>query len=1153
MHQSFSNSSIGRNDATFHSNGVSVVESHNAATSSMDVCYYKHEFDAGAFESRKVQQGHFYVAEVADEHTSSSKDIREKITSTQALGNVKQFLAPLLHEKYAEEPNFEYSDFKPPPRVTLQESKRASWFQDLANHLVPLSNLAKRIPHGIWGKDILRSCMSYFVPINRAAWFIKCVGVNEARAFLRKNPNNTVDDWYANWTASVCALLSEIVSSMVDMKQRSLQAKQFSYVLQIITYLIQNDLLNETHMLQHVLRFLYESNASSLPKAILVLEFFWCRIMDKPQIAQIGVILILDFLKILKSSFYGLPAELKSSFDQRLNLLLFRLAYKRPNCYFMPDQWKTIELQLKYAWRRFPGSANVYAVIHERNSRSHRLINPLNKRFRFLEILNSLNPTSDWKLVTSDLLKLLPTDETLHLIIKWCVGINHMYLVEKPYYTAMLFRYADLNIQTLQENILHFLFNFDFSHPNEVTALAVLLDELHQLHLFSFSTYIKLLAAKGYLRDSMRNTEVVNKHCQFLMQYPVHNLRRSIRTAVHNILIRNGVKIHWEAVDQYIQQFRKNPKTFHFADDELYSIVSLTLSRLLELIGDSTMQAYFLFILCWRYSALRVIDRAVPIMRNNGIMRLSLLILLVKGLTLTPILRKFIIEMSTKDEILSEAEKAVLIQLDSLYKLDLNVNYTFVIPLFVVQQNYMYERVQNEPSCLKKFMLRPNIQAEELVEYLTDTLEHTIKDEEIIFTNTCLQCLKVMSNASLISQKIHNLVRKWLFTNPCEDMRLNKLLHIARARLISIEELSILLNELLTADTVGEVGKELCFKIFSYRLSRTDDGSKEWYSYSEILQLVRCSIDMQNIIRKAISGFSHNRMFMLNTLALLYTLDFETSVSLFSSKEELRDIVCTFIPQLCTIDIRESFRLALEKCDLFYTTLYSLWLYTLDERQLSRLSFDFLFDSLAATFPRYRPELWQNMCLGLSFCKDLFQEVILRTLSTFKALPQEFLSDVCSISAWILKHNPDKHFLNQLSQMFPSRMKLVYSWCKTVGNDETKQLELQSWVMLFIHLLLHFHSYLKQPNLIHQLNTFAQIPFIFDNPHIIDILTDAKTFLLQSEKMNDKAEQAKSLAPWEDIEGLTLQGKTPYTLQQFDPKRTTSQLFFWTLKNSSEH
>jgi len=108
------------------------------------------------------------------------------------------------------------STFKPPPRVTLTDTKREMWLKDLANPTISLRKLSRTIPHGIRGKLLLDHCLNKNVPTNRAVWLAKCVGANELRAFRRKGATQKFvlggeSKWIKDWTVFVEGFVESVV------------------------------------------------------------------------------------------------------------------------------------------------------------------------------------------------------------------------------------------------------------------------------------------------------------------------------------------------------------------------------------------------------------------------------------------------------------------------------------------------------------------------------------------------------------------------------------------------------------------------------------------------------------------------------------------------------------------------------------------------------------------------------------------------------------------------------------------------------------------------------------------------------------------------------------------------------------------------------
>lgn len=119
------------------------------------------------------------------------------------------------------------STFKPPPRVTLTDTKREVWLKDLANPTISLRRLSRTIPHGIRGRTLLDQCLNKNVPTERAVWLAKCVGANEIRAFKRKGAGGAFvmggeHKWVRDWTVFVEQFVEAVASAFgeADWKTR---------------------------------------------------------------------------------------------------------------------------------------------------------------------------------------------------------------------------------------------------------------------------------------------------------------------------------------------------------------------------------------------------------------------------------------------------------------------------------------------------------------------------------------------------------------------------------------------------------------------------------------------------------------------------------------------------------------------------------------------------------------------------------------------------------------------------------------------------------------------------------------------------------------------------------------------------------------------
>lgn len=145
---------------------------------------------------------------VQNESTNSKPTFLTNVKQKSGLQILSSWLVAILDQRQSYGVITANCTFKPPPRVTLTDTKREAWLRDLSNPDIPLRRLSRTIPHGIRGKALLDHCLAKNIPIPRAIWLAKCVGANEIRAFKRKGAGGAFAvggeaKWIKDWTANV--------------------------------------------------------------------------------------------------------------------------------------------------------------------------------------------------------------------------------------------------------------------------------------------------------------------------------------------------------------------------------------------------------------------------------------------------------------------------------------------------------------------------------------------------------------------------------------------------------------------------------------------------------------------------------------------------------------------------------------------------------------------------------------------------------------------------------------------------------------------------------------------------------------------------------------------------------------------------------------
>ena len=158
------------------------------------------------FNTLVIKEGYSEKKFVEPETQSAKTVLFHGLKQRSGLNALSIFFAGVLwHRRNAGQVTAP-STFKPPPRVTLTDTKKEVWLKDLANSAIPLRKLSRSIPHGVRNKVLLDQCLNKNVPIDRAVWLVKCVGTNELRTFRRLGKGNNASvlegerKWLKDWT-----------------------------------------------------------------------------------------------------------------------------------------------------------------------------------------------------------------------------------------------------------------------------------------------------------------------------------------------------------------------------------------------------------------------------------------------------------------------------------------------------------------------------------------------------------------------------------------------------------------------------------------------------------------------------------------------------------------------------------------------------------------------------------------------------------------------------------------------------------------------------------------------------------------------------------------------------------------------------------------
>ncbi|KAL8779298.1 MAG: hypothetical protein Q9194_001513 [Teloschistes cf. exilis] len=422
--------------------------------------------------------------------------------------------------------------FKPPPRVTLTDSKREAWLRDLANPNIPLRRLSRTIPHGIRGRALLDQSFAKNIPTARALWLSKCVGANEIRAFKRKGTGGAFvaggeTKWIRDWTANVEQFLDAIFE-LCGMPEWN---KRMTYGLQLAGHLLAENLLDREHYLDWLLNAVGHSDPEKLSIYLLLISSHIEDISRSRLFGRRLVDLLLAQLHTIKSK----PSpDLRGRVVGEIEALLRFLISSSPTSFLLPQKWQTYEPLLQ-AMTNFSGpviSARL-KLISMRNIRMRTLSMPYDKSDPItdqtvIKILDTVPHSSDIAELALDLWEAMHDPDCLvRICLQWSSSVFRSGQ-RRIYIAARLLRkWHGIGVD-VETSILNFISSESNTFGLEPSSLYRTIAELARTRHFSLGRYLQWVITTGVLGKYDRSQKIP------LDGVPPHllNLRRNLLRSI---------------------------------------------------------------------------------------------------------------------------------------------------------------------------------------------------------------------------------------------------------------------------------------------------------------------------------------------------------------------------------------------------------------------------------------------------------------------------------------------------------------------------------------------------------------------------------------------------------------------------------------------
>ncbi|KZT24227.1 hypothetical protein NEOLEDRAFT_1067868 [Neolentinus lepideus HHB14362 ss-1] len=537
--------------------------------------------------------GHSVMAE-----TFTSVDAVNQHLKGGVLVELDEFMNQVFARRAETIPSIPASSFRLPSRVTLNESKRQSWFADLANPEVPLQKLGKSVPHGAKGGDLLDLLQTNNVSMPRAVWFLRVFGANET-AGLRNKPSYNPTQYSVEWanvvTTHLKKQLGEIalpvaVRAGMNVKQmfkgvlsdpasRERWISRFSYCLSLLRTFYSEGLVDNRTFLSWLVQQMASCNLAQAGFLARLADEYLDGMLVSRALARTFVDACLSKLAEIRTT--GMQ-DVLCSLESSLKTLLQRTCLVLPDAFVSPRTWLThADLISKVLQQEVESHAvqqdlldNLADIKRRNEAMLFRVLPPrepatLGSAVSDVQLLNSLCTADDFDgaaFFDSHNEDVAAFTRKLDLLLCWCVtplqyGDNRTYAT-----ISLLLQWRDRaherawrrNVgaptQLLQDLLFDWLDSSDMAgDPDNIRAIAWLYGGLAKHDLFSYAEYLQRLISRGEVGIS--DTESPSRHRTFLRWLPLQKSNSALVNQRKVILY--GVRVRETPEDAIEKELRK--------------------------------------------------------------------------------------------------------------------------------------------------------------------------------------------------------------------------------------------------------------------------------------------------------------------------------------------------------------------------------------------------------------------------------------------------------------------------------------------------------------------------------------------------------------------------------------------------------------------
>ena len=432
------------------------------------------------------------------------------------------------------------STFKPPPRVTVTDTKREAWLKDLANTNIPLRRQSRTIPHGIRGKLLMEQCLAKSIPLQRAVWLAKCVGANELRSFRRKGVSGSAaaqgeTKWVRDWTAQVEQFLESIAHACGQDQWRI----RIDYAIKLTSAFYTEGLLDRDQYLDWLVRTFASASLDRLPLWTIIVQLYWRDLITIGRRGRKLAAAILEHLQLVSNKMNPAFEPLKA----RLQKLVTVLASTANRCLVLPKVWEKFKKLLSPEALQLP-SLELQHTVAEISQRNERLSAPMERtavttRSPLLSLYTMLDGVGlgiNMQLLPSQCLDLISEPhELVRAVLNWsstCYRRGHA----RVYIAVQIIAHLHDAGHDTDEAILTYLQQPDPSVQIDPSQLWATIGELVTRSCFATGAYLQWIIASGAVFNSDKSSLATG----LLGSLPIEDLPHRLQNLRRSLLDRLG-------------------------------------------------------------------------------------------------------------------------------------------------------------------------------------------------------------------------------------------------------------------------------------------------------------------------------------------------------------------------------------------------------------------------------------------------------------------------------------------------------------------------------------------------------------------------------------------------------------------------------------